>query len=193
MTVGPRALLKQKSSCSLQQDFLVSNLGCPLSWVKMWGSPHIVGLSMCVCVCVCVCVHCWGGRGQPWVFLLLKHHLHFFISVLGIEFRALSTLGYHYLNCSLIRPGSSWDLCASVSLDGITSDHDLAFPQVLDTQLRSPCLSNESSTKWAISSALHTLWISYLYCQGFFSMRIRCHHFPLPYHCYLFFHMLHLL
>jgi hypothetical protein len=30
----------------VSRPFLVSNLGCRLAWVRMWRSPHVVGLSV---------------------------------------------------------------------------------------------------------------------------------------------------
>ena len=47
MTVGPRALLNKNplAICS-KTRFLWVILGCRLSWVRTWGSPHVVGLSI---------------------------------------------------------------------------------------------------------------------------------------------------
>jgi hypothetical protein len=49
MTVGPRVLLNKSPLAA--RPFLVSDLGCRLSWVRTWGSPHVVGLSLCLGKC----------------------------------------------------------------------------------------------------------------------------------------------
>jgi hypothetical protein len=44
--LGPKSALELKVLLQFTaRPFLVSDLGCHLSWVRTWGSPHVVGLS----------------------------------------------------------------------------------------------------------------------------------------------------